>query len=299
MSNIKDINNVKENLKEISNEAKIKEFTNPDLIYYKSTVDNDHTWKLFHGISYLIGGITFVLGSFCYYPFISPYVNGDVVGGWLYTIGSLSFLIADLKEWNHFKLGCIGQPNNEKVSTWKSYLTRAQVGINFFLSACGSLLYLLGSIFFIPATNNLTLGELLFIYGSIVIFLSQLWKCLRTSFYCEDLSNCKFNLDNIKEDLPGFLVDVFAGLGGLSYAIGTYDFMVAVTSDDLLDAVNLFVIGGLNFFLSGICMQYRYFFNKKNNQVKDPETNQSLENKEVKEKLIDKEENKVKNELKV
>ena len=52
-------------------------------------------WRVNHVIAYLIGGISFFIASFYYFPWI----NGYSVGGWLFTIGSASFLYADLNEW--------------------------------------------------------------------------------------------------------------------------------------------------------------------------------------------------------
>jgi len=184
-------------------------------------------------------------------------------------------------------MGCMQQPDNKTPSELglKSFLRRAQVGLNFFLSAIGSMLYLLGSICFIPQTNEIVLGENLFIFGSLIIFLSQLWKCLRTMFCCG--TECKFNWENVSKDYPGFFVDAFAGLGGLSYAVGTYYFKNALTGDDMIDAVNLFVIGGLSFFISGLSMQYRYFFHKEcKEECKPADPNQS-ENKDAKVPLIE------------
>ena len=76
---------------------------------YPSTVNNTVFWKLWHSINYMIGGITFLFGSVAYWPSIDPLINGDTVAGWLYTIGSACFLLADLTEWNHFRFGCIGK----------------------------------------------------------------------------------------------------------------------------------------------------------------------------------------------
>ncbi len=75
---------------------------------FKSTVENSLGWRLWHGINYLIGGITFTLGSIVYFPSLDAKYNGDVLGGWLFTIGSAAFLLADLTEWNHFRYGCLG-----------------------------------------------------------------------------------------------------------------------------------------------------------------------------------------------
>ena len=43
----------------------------------------------------MFGGIFFVLGSMCYYPSINEIVNGDVAGGWLFTIGKILKQIYD------------------------------------------------------------------------------------------------------------------------------------------------------------------------------------------------------------
>lgn len=221
---------------------------------YKSTIDNSTAWKIWHGINYMIGGVTFFIGSYCYFSYINAkYPNSFVLGGWLYTIGSACFLLADLTEWNHFNFGCITKTKYKGEQSLFNTLLRAEIGINFFCSAIGSLMYLLGSIFFIPSLDMLPAGEFLFIYGSLVIFFSQLWKCLRTAFIGG------FKLTNITEDFSGFVVDLCAGLGGLCYCIGTLIFESMVTDYDQNIASHWFVTGGTFFTLSGLAMQYRYF----------------------------------------
>jgi hypothetical protein len=57
---------------------------------FPSTASNSKVWKIWHGVNYMFGGLLFVIGSVCYYPDISKVINGDLVGGWLFTIGKLS-----------------------------------------------------------------------------------------------------------------------------------------------------------------------------------------------------------------
>jgi hypothetical protein len=86
-------------------------------------------------------------------------------------------------------------------------------------------MYLIGSIFFIPATDMIVAGETFFIYGSLVIFLSQTWKVIRTArFDYKNKDDTSFKLSNLKEDALGFWVDFFAGTGGFFYMIGTIFF---------------------------------------------------------------------------
>ncbi len=138
------------------------------------------------------------------------------------------------------------------------------MGLNFIFSATGSLLYLLGSIFFIPATNQLLLGIYLFIIGSTCIYLSQGWKCYRTFVTNQaDPSDRTCSFKNLIPDTSGFFIDLFAGVGGFFYFIGTYYFKVALVKTELYNlAITLFTLGGVSFFLSGAFMQYRYFCKK-------------------------------------
>ena len=232
---------------------------------FKSTVENAFVWRLWHGINYMIGGVTFFFGSVVYFPAIDAAVNGDVLAGWLYTIGSACFLLADLTEWNHFRTGCVGETNGNKNGldqSLRGIFKRAEMGLNFFTSVTGSTMYLIGSIFFIPSTNMLLAGEQFFIWGSFVIVVAQTWKLYRTA--ATDYKNnnsTELKWENCKEDLLGFFVDLFAGLGGFCYMIGTVFFKYADRFPSFyLTAVVLFVFGGTFFSLSGIYMQRRYFF---------------------------------------
>lgn len=200
-----------------------------------------------------------MLGSIQYFPAVSNFV----LGGWLFTIGSTGFLIADLWEWWYFRLGCACDAAYSYPDRHKSFLDRAELGLNFFFSAIGSALYLIGSIDFIPSLEQIVDGTWIFIFGSSVIFLSQLWKVirtLRTNRY-NDFDH-SFKLSNAKDDLPAFGVDVCAGLGGLAYCVGSIMFLPQndTSPESEFRAAAVFVTGGSLFLASGLFLTYRYFF---------------------------------------
>jgi hypothetical protein len=150
---------------------------------------------LWHGINYIIGGSTFLLGSLVLFPSFANLFDTASISAWLYTIGSTGFLLADITEWKHYTtLKC-------------DYLI---LSINFLVSVLGSLLYLTGSICFIPKLNQVPAGELQFIVGSTIIVASQTWKLVRT--LCQKGRSCR---ECYEQDISGFYVDLFAGLGGL------------------------------------------------------------------------------------
>jgi hypothetical protein len=220
----------------------------------------DTCWRISHTIGYFTGGFTFFVGSLCYFPALTNYE----LGGWLFTIGSAGFLFADLFEWyTNNRVGCFDNaklradfeaieggslpPRETDSGSWQ----RKRNGVNFFFSACGSFLYLLGSIFFIPELNAIVLGSEVFIVGSAFIFLSQGWKLSR--------------YPNFHEDVPAVHVDAGAGIGGVFYFIGSIYFLpsLCVTDADVFRAAMLFTLGGLSFFYSACAIIFRYFITKE------------------------------------
>ena len=239
------------------------------------------SWRILHASLYNVGGITFLLGSLCYLPWMTDYE----LGGWLFTIGSIGFLFADLLEWyTNNRVGCLDSPllraefeekmgiyMDPKETVLGSY-QRVENGMNFFYSAIGSFLYLVGSICFIPETDAIVLGTELFIAGSFVIFTSQSWKiyrqgCTNPTVIVDGKNSGNSRLDksfsfsNYSYDLPALSVDAGAGMGGFFYLVGSVYFLPEydLTDQDTILAAALFTVGGSAFTLSAFAILYRYF----------------------------------------
>lgn len=227
-------------------------------------------WRIQHFTAYIIGGTFFFIASFAYLPSLENYS----FGAWIFTLGSASFLYADIKEWRtNNKVGCfydnklqqdmfenaVGRYMKDSVTTNIGKYQRAENGINFFCSIIGSAFYLLGSFLFIPNLNSILAGSWIFIFGSAIIFCSQTWKIYRAACYNPDNPyDHSFNTDNLHHDIPAVVVDVGAGIGGLFYLIGTVYFLPEHFNET--NAAIWFIFGGLFFSLSGIAMYYRYFY---------------------------------------
>lgn len=193
----------------------------------------------------------------------------------LFTVGSAAFLFADIFEWNqNNKVGCAFYDDQEddyeeKVGkyygpkdTYRGSYLRKENGLNFGFSIIGSALYLIGSILFIPSTNELVVGTVVFIWGSSVIFLSQLWKVMRQGLTDPSAIGVRaFKISNYSNDLAALGVDASAGLGGLSYLVGSVYFLPLYDVDDSIttQAAAYFIAGGAFFTLSGMFIFYRYF----------------------------------------
>lgn len=227
-------------------------------------------WRVVHNILYLIGGITFFIGSAMYFPTVSEYEWG----GWLFTIGSASFLCADTAEWwMNNRVGCFMYSKYRRSyekdvsryfageSTLRGKWQRAENGLNFFMSMIGSLLYFIGSILYIPEVNGFVPGTIVYIIGSAFIYCSQSWKLYRSGCTYDNLVR-RFSASNWKQDVPGFFVDLFAGLGGVGYFVGSILFLPEYDISDAATwaAATWFLAGGAMYWASGMCMVYRYFF---------------------------------------
>ena len=215
----------------------------------------------------------FIIGSLCYYPFVEITDKAEW-GGILFTIGSAGFLFSDCFEWSvNNRVGCAFYTTAEGIdfdrfhqsstssssSFYGKLLSRAENGLNFAMSAVGSLLYLIGSVFFIPNTHGIFQGTELFIYGSLVIFFSQMWKLFRQGL---DPIEKKINVKRYWSDLINVFVNSFLGLGAVLFFVGSIFFLPQYNTSEAVTiiAVNLFVIGSVAFLLSSLCIFYRYFF---------------------------------------
>ena len=61
-----------------------------------STADNPLSWRLWHSINYMIGGVCFFIGSISLFPHLNHIYPAAYVSGWSYTLGSFTFLLADI-----------------------------------------------------------------------------------------------------------------------------------------------------------------------------------------------------------
>jgi hypothetical protein len=64
--------------------------------YPRDTIENSKCWRIFHSANYLNGGICYFIGSALLFSIFSNSPIAASISGWIYTIGSLTFLIADI-----------------------------------------------------------------------------------------------------------------------------------------------------------------------------------------------------------
>lgn len=190
-------------------------------------------WRVYHATCFSIGAVFFLLASPMFFPQPYSLTIVDYLAGWLYTLGSASFLVADLTEWWYFRTGNEGNGDD----------------INFFASVVGSMFYLAGSSLFIPTAYYPYWGNLIFVVGSAVIVISQAAKLVRGRLAAHDWL----------EDLPAVWVDATTLVGGFWYMIGSTCGIGATGFCAAATVATMYTLGGSFFVLAAAGMQYRYF----------------------------------------
>jgi hypothetical protein len=220
-------------------------------------------WQIFQGAHYVIGSLCFTAGSCMYFTQIfRSYLPALTIGGWLFTIGSLVFLFADLQDWWDYRTGYCFSHKYLPLSVNESLdlslqSDQTEIEINVYGSMCGSALYLAGSILFIPIFENyLSIGEWFFILGSTFCYLSLSWKIYRS--VCMNSTDHKFHFFNLLKNLPTLTIDIISIIGNLCFFIGTILFLPYVNKTDIVQnrAAFFFVFGSACFTLSSFILQY-------------------------------------------
>ena len=220
-------------------------------------------WRVGQGVPYVIGSLCFTVGSCMYFTdLFRKHPAALTVGGWLFTIGSSLYLIADLQDWWDYRTGyCFNRPYLPLVDN-DTFASRspsdsnapASIELNVYGSACSAALYLAGSILFIPLFNDyLSMAEWFFILGSTFGYLSSIWKIYRSA----SAGSCR--LSNLFNNGSAFITDSVSCLGNLCFFIGTILFLPYVSRTDAESnhAAILFVFGSSCFVCSSLVFQYK------------------------------------------
>ena len=118
-------------------------------------------WEAANGVLYLLGGLTFIAGSIFFLPAIQA--DHPRAGEWIFFGGSLLYLVVTL----HDLLESLGYLRSHGGKTLWNMLdfSAALVYVG------GTILFTVGSIFFLPAADLESAGAWCFIIGSLLFLV--------------------------------------------------------------------------------------------------------------------------------
>lgn len=119
--------------------------------------------SILSSVSYVIGSINFLIGSIAFLPNYYSSIVWKYIGGITYTFGSLCFCIADIVLLHLL------------IAYKFPYYDRIMLIL-------GNVIYLVGSVLFIPYVMKVDAGDGLFILGSVIMLLTRIWLYYKTKF---------------------------------------------------------------------------------------------------------------------
>ncbi|WP_180901727.1 YrhK family protein [Martelella soudanensis] len=115
-------------------------------------------WETINAMAYQAGGLIFIFGSICFFPALSAYAD---LGAWIFFFGSLIYLAVtghDLLE-----VFTYARQRTDPATVWDR--------LEFWAAwtyVLGTVLFVVGSIFFLSSVGLFTAGAWCFIIGSIM-----------------------------------------------------------------------------------------------------------------------------------
>lgn len=220
----------------------------PRLTNLRSDDETDHShkrWETFSALSYELGGVMFVIGSVCFFPSLSAYL---AIGDWLFIVGSILYLLVT------------GHELLEVHKYWRLHGTETFADRIEFVAAwsyvLGSLLFVAGSVCFLPSVDAVVPGAWMFIVGSCLFFIGGLVNILQV---VEAPSLIYMQLFN-------FTVALFV-IGSALFAEASIPYLWNLSSPaqwqmSTFDAAQ-YVFGSVLFLVGGMAIYYRKLVRNK------------------------------------
>lgn len=220
----------------------------PRLSSFRSSDENHPShkaWETFKAFSYELGGVTFVGGSIFFFPALSNYLS---IGDWLFFAGSILYLMVT----GHDLVEVIRYWRHHETDTFANHIE--QIAAVSYASGC--LLFVIGSLCFLPSVADVAIGSWLFIVGSVLFVIGGLVNVLQI---VEAPSLIYMQLFN-------FTVALFV-IGSALFVVASIPYLwdlghhATVRLDNF--AAAQFLFASLLFLIGGIAIYYRKLVNDK------------------------------------
>ncbi|MGM0645835.1 MAG: YrhK family protein [Thermodesulfobacteriota bacterium] len=235
-------------------------FTNRPRMYHLTGDTKDlHTqfcWETLNAVLYKIGGVVFILGSILFFPALDAYKN---LGCWTFFLGSLLYLVVTVHDFAevrcHWKT--VGGYDRKTVL---EYIAASSYVI-------GTLLFTVGSLFFLSQVGLFTLGAWFFVVGSLLFVLGACINVLQIIHYRKIMTLQLMNLTAVS-----FVV------GSVLFTVASIPFLWTFQSQvdsTLVDAFLAwqYLVGSVLFFLGGVFNYWRaYMVMRQQKQGKNTAT---------------------------
>lgn len=199
-------------------------------------------WELSNAALYIVGGIAFTIGSAFFLPQYERLIG---VGVWSYFWGSILYAIVTIQD----LLECaINLKCQDKITRGTLIEVLAAA-----VYAIGTLMFIVGSLFFLPQVELIATGAWCFILGSILFLLGA---CLNVLLIVQASSLLRLQLLNATA--------VCFVVGSTLFLVGSVPYLWQIADSQIKNELFTYVaweyiIGSLLFLVGGLFNYYREF----------------------------------------
>ena len=199
-------------------------------------------WETINAFLYKLGGIVFIVGSVFFFPKLEAYKN---LGCWTFFAGSLLYLVVTLHDLAEVRVH------------WKKTTEHDRRATLEYIAACsyvlGTILFTVGSIFFLSQVGWFTLGAWSFVIGSLLFVLGA---CINVLQIIHSRNLLTLQLMN--------LTAVTFVVGSVLFTVASVPYLWHFQSKldaRIIDAYLAwqYVVGSLLFFLGGVFNYWRAY----------------------------------------
>ena len=170
-----------------------------DLTNAHPELGNHFRWETINAVLYKLGGLMFVIGSVLFFPYYEAYAD---LGAWIFFFGSLLYLVVT---------------GHDMVEVWHYWRTKhhphtTDKTLEFIAATAylvGTVLFTVGSIFFLSALGWVVAGAWCFVIGSALFLIGA---CVNVTQIVQERSLITLQLMN---------------LTAISFIVGSVLFLVA------------------------------------------------------------------------
>jgi len=137
-----------------------------DLTGTRPGAREEFRWETINAVAYKVGGVIFVVGSILFFPALERWSD---VGAWLFVVGSLLYLVVNIHDAIEAILhrrALSHTPERTGLNLTVAKLTLETIAIGTYLA--GSVLFIVGSLFFLSEVDWVTGGAWCFAIGSVL-----------------------------------------------------------------------------------------------------------------------------------
>ncbi|MGB5328972.1 MAG: YrhK family protein [Gammaproteobacteria bacterium] len=213
-----------------------------DLTKGSQDLRSQFRWETINAILYKIGGVLFIIGSIFFFPRFEAYAD---LGAWVFFVGSLVYLVVtvhDLAEVrHHWRLS-----KSHDRDTILEYAASASY-------VWGTVLFTVGSVFFLSSVGWLKAGAWCFVIGSLLFVLGA---CINVLQIVKSSSIKILQLMN--------LTAITFVVGAVLFTVASVPYLwsVAAKSDRATLYAFLawqYLVGSVLFFLGGVFNYWRAY----------------------------------------